>query len=485
MNIEKKINFNFFNYPFFFFRLITTIFALGRNGFFSLVLKLNVLSPKLKLSLKILIYILEKKNLNNFEKFLPKTLSKLGPGFIKLGQALSTRPDIFGLKNTNKLVYLQDRLEPFSTRKAIEIIEKKIGLKLDQVFLNFNESPVAAASVAQVYEATLISGEKVAVKILRPNIEKILLQDFKFFFWISKQIEFFKPSFRRFKLSEMVKIFFQSSINEVDLRLEASSANELKENFHDFKRFKVPKIYWEFTSKEVMVLEFVDGVRIDKIQNNKKINFDLEELTKLASEIFFLQVFRDGFFHADLHPGNIFVDKDGNIIPLDFGIMGRLNNKDRKFLAELLINLLEKNFSAVTKLHNDYGMLSKNVNKELLTQEIRAISIPLLDKPIGQISLANLMGEILSLSRKFEIEIQPKFSLLQKTMVMAEGVARQLNPEANMWELTKPLVKKWIKANYDPFNLIEEWIESNKQIIEKIPEFFHKLNKLIEKILQK
>ena len=485
MNIEKKINFNFFNFPFFYFRLIATIFALGRNGFFSLVLKLNVLSPKSKLFLKFLIYILEKKNLNDFEKLLPKTLAQLGPGFIKLGQALSTRPDIFGLKNTNKLVYLQDRLEPFSTRKAIEIIEEKIGLKLDQVFLNFNESPVAAASVAQVYEATLISGEKVAVKILRPNIEKILLQDFKFFFWISKQIELFKPSFRRFKLSEMVKIFFQSSINEVDLRLEASSANELKENFKDFKRFKVPKIYWEFTSKQVMVLEFVNGVRIDKIQNNKKINFDLEELTKLASEIFFLQVFRDGFFHADLHPGNIFVDKDGKIIPLDFGIMGRLNNKDRKFLADLLINLLEKNFSAVTKLHHDYGMLSKNVNQELLTQEIRAISIPLLDKPIGQISLANLMGEILSLSRKFEIEIQPKFSLLQKTMVMAEGVARQLNPDANMWELTKPLVKKWIKANYDPFNLIEEWIESNKQMIEKIPEFFHKLNKLIEKILQK
>jgi len=485
MDIEKKIISNFYIFPLYYYRFISTIFVLGRNGFFSLILKLNLLPPKTKIFFKVLIYVLEKKKSHDFEKLLPKTLANLGPGFIKLGQALSTRPDIFGLKNTNKLAYLQDRLDPFSTNQAIKIIEEKIGLKLNEIFLNFIKDPIASASVAQVYKATLLSGEKVAVKILRPNIEKILLADFKFFFWISTQIEFFKPSLKRFKLSEMVKVFFQSSINEVDLRLEAASANELKDNFNNFKNFKVPKIYWEYTSKDIMILEYVDGIRIDKIKNNKNINFDLEKLTELASEIFFLQVFRDGFFHADLHPGNIFVDKNGKIIPLDFGIMGRLNNKDRKFLAELLINLLEKKFSAVTKLHYDYGMLSENVNHELLTQEIRAISVPLLDKPIGQISLANLMGEILSLSSKFDIEIQPKFSLLQKTMVMAEGVARQVNPNANMWMLTKPLVKKWITDNHDPFNLIEEWIENNKKIIEKLPEFFHKLNKLIEKILKK
>ncbi len=482
---KTKLKIGFFDYPILFVRFLYTFMILGRNGFFSLMLKLDFWPEKLKLLLKVFIFFVEKKSKRNLEKNFPQILAKLGPGFVKLGQALSTRPDIFGSNVTRKLVFLQDKLHPFPSEIAIKIIENDIGSKLNQIFAKFDHKAIATASVAQVYRGTLLSGEKVAIKVLRPKIEKLLFNDFKFFLCCSRLIEIFFPKIKRFRLPEMVKNFAVSSFNEVDLRLEASSANELNENFLNFDSFKVPKIFWQLTSKNVLTLEYIEGTRIDKIKERRSDKISIKKITKLASEIFFLQVFRDGFFHADLHPGNIFVDKKGVIVAIDFGIMGRLKNKDRKFLAELLINLLDKNFSAVTKLHYDYDMLGPNVHHDLLTQEIRSISTPIIDKPIGQISLANLMGEILSLSNKFDIKIQPKFALLQKTMVMAEGIARELNPNANMWELTKPLVEKWIKENYDPFNLIQDWLQNNKKVVSQIPEFFHKLNKIIEKILKK
>ncbi len=481
MIIEKKLEYNFICHPIFFVRLLSTCIKLGANGFFTLILNSKLHSKNILFFIKILKFIFEKKKIKDANNLLAGTLAELGPGFIKIGQALSTRPDLFGTKITNKLIFLQDSLQPFDTDLAIKIIEKETGLKLYEIFKSFSKTPIASASVAQVHSGILKSGQKVAVKILRPNIESKLFNDFKFFFWLSNQANIFLPSLKKFKLPEMVKVFANTSLNEVDLRLEASSCFELNENFKNYQNYIVPKIFWNYTSKKVLFLEFIDASRIDKINTKQNLDIDIQELTKCASEIFFLQVFRDGFFHADLHPGNVFVKQDGTIVPLDFGIMGRLKNKDRKFLAELLINLLEKKFHNVTLLHAENNMLGPNVSHELLTQEIRAISIPILDKPIGEISLANLLGEILALSRKFDIEIQPKFCLLQKTMVMAEGIARQINPSANMWELTRPLVEKWIKDNYDPFNIIQDWINENKKIIKDLPNLFHKIQNLIEK----
>ncbi len=483
--LDEKLNYKFYEYPFFLIRLIKVFFVLSRSGFFSLLLKLNFFSNRITCLIKLIILVFERKSFNNNNNIsFSQSLISLGPGFIKLGQALSTRPDIFGKEITNKLIYLQDKIIPFSSTLAKKIIENELGLKLNEVFNKFDENPIASASVAQVHRGILKNGEEVAIKILRPDIESKLFFDFKFFYWLSKQIELIAPKLKRFKLSEMVNIFATTSINEIDLRLESSSATELSENFKNFKNYKIPKIYWEYTSKNLMILEYINGIKIDEIAKNKNSKINILQLTKLASEIFFLQVFRDGFFHADLHPGNIIIDNEGRIVPLDFGIMGRLTNKDRKFLAELLMNLLDKNFSSVTKLHSDYNMLGKNVSHELLTHEIRALTIPILDKPIGKISLASLLGEILSLSNKFDIEIQPKFCLLQKTMVMAEGMARQINPKANMWQLTRPLVEKWIEENFDPFNIIEDWIDKNKKIIHNLPELFHKIDKLIEKFLK-
>ncbi len=481
INVKPKL----LEFPTLIFRTLLIFIRLSRGGFLSVLISLNIPSVKFSNFLKIVRFILERRDITNKDEFIVETLAKLGPGFIKFGQALSTRPDLLGTKITKKLINLQDKLEPFSSKLGIEIIENEFGLKISQIFKKFNNEPIAAASVAQVFCGTLISGEKVAIKILRPDIEKKLFSDFKFFYFISYLIESFKPRLRRFKLKEMVTVFAESSLNEIDLRLEASSSYELKANFKNYKKMRVPKVYWDYTTKKVLCIEYIEGFRIDALKKIRKTNIDIDEITKVASEIFFLQVFRDGFFHADLHPGNILIDDKGIIVPLDFGIMGRLSNNDRRFLSELLTNLLDKKFSKVTELHDDYNMIGDNVSRESLTQEIRAISIPLLDKPLGEISLANLMGEILSLSKKFNIEIQPQFCLLQKTMVMAEGIARQLNPKTNMWELTKPLVETWIKENHDPFNIIDEWISKNKKIIEKLPEFFHKIDHLIEKLTKK
>ena len=263
--------------------------------------------------------------------------------------------------------------------------------------------------------------------------------------------------------------------------MEASAATELAENFESYSNFRVPKIYWELTTKNVLVLEYIDGIKIDDTNNLKKYHHDINKIISTAIEVFFLQVFRDGFFHGDMHPGNIFIDEKSNLVPIDFGIMGRLQNNDRQFLALLLTYLLDKQYSKVVQIHAEAGMLGKDVPHDQLAQAIRAISTPILNKPIGEISVAKLMGQVFGLSRTYNIEIQSQFSLLQKTMLMSEGIARQLRPEINIWELSRPLIDKWINETNDPFNIIEEWFNKNKAIILKIPEIINNLDKLLSK----
>ena len=399
---------------------------------------------------------------------------------MKLGQALSTRPDIFGLNITNRLILLQDKLPPFSDKIAIKIIEEETNNKIDMMFKSFEENPIAAASVAQVHKGVLKNGNKVAIKILRPNIEQTLFRDFKLFYGICNILEFFSTNCKRLSLKEIISTFAQSSLDEIDLRLEASNSEQLSENFTNYKFFDTPKIYWEYTTKKILVSEFIEGVRIDQI-SNLKININIEKLTKVASEIFFYQSFRDGFFHGDLHPGNIFVNQSGKIIAVDFGIMGRLNLNDRKFLAKLFNFLLNKQFYEIAKLHEENGMLDKDTDLYKLTQEIRILSTPILNKPIGDISMGNLFGEILSLSRKFNIKIQAKFCLLQKSMIMAEGIARQINPKANIWQTTEPLMNEWINKNMK-YDFIYEKIKEKSFISQELVEIIQKIDKILKKI---
>ena len=407
-------------------------------------------------------------------------LGDIGPGFVKLGQALSTRPDIFGLNITKRLILLQDKLPPFSDNIAIKIIEEETGNKIDTIFKSFEKNPIAAASVAQVHQGVLKNGNKVAIKILRPNIEQTLFKDFKLFYGICNILEFFSTNCKRLSLKEIISTFAQSSHDEIDLRLEASNSEQLSENFSNYKFFNTPKIYWEYTTKKILVSEFIEGVRIDQI-SDLKVKINIEKLTKVASEVFFYQSFRDGFFHGDLHPGNIFVSQSGKIIAVDFGIMGRLNLNDRKFLAKLFNFLLNKQFYEIAKLHEENGMLDKDTDLYKLTQEIRILSTPILNKPIGDISMGNLFGEILSLSRKFNIKIQAKFCLLQKSMIMAEGIARQINPKANIWQTTEPLMNEWINKNMK-YDFIYEKIKEKSFISQELVEIIQKIDKILKKI---
>ena len=481
MHIKRKLKYPLWKIPFFLIKSILIFIQVIRTGILCILIENRYFNKHIQLILKILNFIFGNNNQKDIGKKLSNVLINLGPGYIKFGQALSTRPDILGKKTCDNLKKLQGQLKPFSNSIAKKIIEEENKNLIQESLASFDENPIASASVAQVHTGILKNGKKVAIKILKPNIHKQLFNDFIFFYWITKFLEFFIPSIKRLKLSKNVEVLSEVSLNELDLTLEASAADELAENFKDHKRYKIPKIYWEFTTKNMLVLEFIEGIRIDDLEALETSEHNIKNITEIGTEVFFLQVFRDGFFHGDMHPGNILIDKEGALIPIDFGIMGRLSNKDRQFLALLLTYLLNKNYRKVVEIHDEANMLGKDVSHDHLSQAIRAISTPLLNKPIGEVSLAKLLGQILSLSKKFNIDVQPQFTLLQKTMLMAEGTTRQINPSINMWELSRPLIDKWITDTHDPFKVLEEWFHKNKIALLKIPEIISKIDEILSK----
>lgn len=481
MQIKQRLEYPIWKTPYFCVLGLFVFFKLVRAGTLTFLIDKPFFNKKLNLTLKFLNLLIYSDNKDEIGKKLLRCLINLGPGYIKFGQALSTRPDLVDKKTCEYLKKLQDDMEPFSSSIAKNIIEKENHDSIDNIFSSFNEKPVANASVAQVHTAILKSGETVAIKILKPNIKEKLFKDFIFFYWVSKCLEIAIPSIKRLKLSKNVEVLSEVSLNELDLTLEASAAEELSENFKDNPNYKVPKIYWEFTSKNILVLEYIQGIRIDDINALKKANHNIKKITEIGTEVFFLQVFRDGFFHGDMHPGNILINPKGVLIPIDFGIMGRLSNKDRQFLALLLTYLLNKNYRKVVEIHSEANMLGKDISHDHLAQAIRAICTPILNKPIGEVSLAKLLGQILGLSKEFNIEVQPQFTLLQKTMLMAEGTTRQINPDINMWDLSAPLIDKWINDTHDPFKILEEWFHKNKLALLKIPEIIVQIEKILTK----
>ena len=481
MQIKQRLEYPIWKTPYFCVVGLFVFFKLVRAGTLTLLIDKPFFNKKLNLTLKFLNLLIYSGNKDEIGKKLLRCLINLGPGYIKFGQALSTRPDLVDKKTCEYLKKLQDDMEPFSSSIAKNIIEKENHDSIDNIFSSFNEKPIANASVAQVHTAILKSGETVAIKILKPNIKEKLFKDFIFFYWVSKCLEIAIPSIKRLKLSKNVEVLSEVSLNELDLTLEASAAEELSENFKDNPNYKVPKIYWEFTSKNILILEYIQGIRIDDINALKKANHNIKKITEIGTEVFFLQVFRDGFFHGDMHPGNILINPKGVLIPIDFGIMGRLSNKDRQFLALLLTYLLNKNYRKVVEIHSEANMLGKDISHDHLAQAIRAICTPILNKPIGEVSLAKLLGQILGLSKEFNIEVQPQFTLLQKTMLMAEGTTRQINPDINMWDLSAPLIDKWINDTHDPFKILEEWFHKNKLALLKIPEIIVQIEKILTK----
>jgi ubiquinone biosynthesis protein len=411
---------------------------------------------------------------------LAAALEELGPTFIKLGQALSVRSDLIGDSIADDLSALQDRLPPFPGETARDIIEQELEQPMDALFSSFDDTPVAAASIAQVHFAETLDGDAVAVKVLRPGIEARFRQDIDLFLWLARLVKRIRPSLRRLRPLEVVRTF-EASVNiEMDLRLEAAAASELRENTENDTGFRVPIIDWIRTGRRVMTLERVEGLRIDDVTALRDTGFEPQDILLRSAESFFNQVFRDGFFHADIHPGNMFVMEDGTLCPVDFGIMGRLDRKTRNYLADMLVGFLDRDYKRVAEVHFDAGYVPARKSVGAFTQAIRAIGEPILGKPLHEISLARLLAQLFQVTETFEMEAQPQLLLLQKTMLVAEGVGRTLDPSVNMWTLARPLIEDWVIANRGPEARLRDMVSDTVSTLERLPQLLSRAEAVAE-----
>ncbi len=406
---------------------------------------------------------------------LALALQQAGPSFIKLGQALSTRSDLFGEEMCEDLSHLQDRLTPFSGAEARAAIEAEFGVPMDTLFRDFDDIPVAAASIAQVHFATTVDGREVAVKVLRPAIENAFQRDLALFKWVASLVEKAAPETRRLKPVESVEIMAEAVVMEMDLRFEAAAAEELAENFSNDPTFHVPAVDWPLTGKRVLTTERISGIPLDDREAVLAAGHDPLVVLEYAANAFFNQVFRDGFFHADLHPGNMFVADDGTIIAVDFGIMGRLDIRNRRYLGEMLLGFLTKNFRRVAEVHFEAGWVPAHKSVEAFTQASRAIAEPILDRPQNEISIARLLGLLFQVTKTFEMEAQPQLLLLQKTMLVAEGTARSLAPDANMWFMARPLIEDWVIQNLGPEARIRDIVNDTVETVKRLPRIIDRL----------
>ncbi len=391
---------------------------------------------------------------------LAAALTELGPSHIKFGQFLATRRDIVGEEIAGELSHLQDKLPPFEQELALAEIDAGLGMAHDEAFISFSQ-PIAAASIAQVHKAQ-IPGENggppidVAVKILRPGIEKSFKRDISVYFTAARLIERLYPPMRRMRPVAVVETMSRSMELEMDLRLEAAAISEMAENTANDEGFKVPEVIWTRTSKRILTTRWVDAIPLNRVDEIKKAGIDLDELADNLIRSFLRHAMRDGFFHADMHQGNLFVDNEGTLIAVDMGIMGRLSPKDRKFLAEILHDFIHGNYLHLSKIHFDAGYIPKNQSVETFAQALRAIGEPLLGKQAEDISMARLLGQLLLVTEQFDMHTQPQLILLQKTMVVVEGVARDLNPQLNMWDSAAPVVEEWMRSQLGPEAMLRD-----------------------------
>lgn len=401
---------------------------------------------------------------------LAAAIERLGPTFIKLGQALSTRSDLIGDELADDLAGLRDNLPPFPTYIARNIIESEFKQPISALFSEFNDIPVAAASIAQVHKATTIEGDIVAVKILRPEIEKSFARDLDLFFWIAEIIERRFRGWRRLKPVEVVQTFKESVFFELDLRFEAAAASEMADNLkHHEPGLYVPTVDWNRTSQRVLTMSWVEGIPFSNIEAIRNSGFDPNIILGKAARSLFSQVFKDGFFHADLHPGNLFLDRNGDLVAVDFGIMGRLDLKSRIYIAEILRGFMNGDYKSVADMHFDAGYVPASKSRAAFTQACMAVARPIIGKPLNEISIAALLGQMFQIAAEFEMEVQPQLLLMQKTMMVSEGVGRMLNPNLNMWELATPLIEDWANENFGLKAKLFGAAENAQEIIRKFP----------------
>jgi len=414
-------------------------------------------------------------------------LEDLGPIYVKFGQILSTRRDLLPEDISAELALLQDKVPPFPGHVARRIIEEAYEQKLEDVFLEFNESPLASASVAQVHAAKLKNGKDIIVKVIRPDIEKNIRRDLGLLYFLAEKADHYYSEHRSLRLTGVIAEFEKTIIGELDLMREAANASQLRRNFIEDEKYYVPEVEWDLTRKNVMVMERVSGISVNDIEGLKKAGVDLKWLAEYGVEVFFTQVFRDSFFHADMHPGNIFVDKTESttlprIMVVDFGIMSSLSEFDQRYLAENFLAFLNRDYQRVAKLHVESGWVPEGTRVDEFEFAIRTVCEPLLDRPLREISFGNLLLRLFQTARRFNIEIMPQLVLLQKTIVNVEGVGRQLYPELDLWQTARPQLERWMSERVGLRGLVKGTRENIPHWLDKLPDLPSKTLDLVDRL---
>lgn len=411
-----------------------------------------------------------------------QTLEELGPIFVKFGQAVSTRRDLLPAAISTELVKLQDQVPPFDSEVAVTMLEQAFGAPVDEVFAEFERQPLAAASVAQVHSARLESGEAVVVKILRPGVHGQVKQDLEVLYAIAALAERYWQDGRRLRPVEVVTEFEKTLNRELDLMQEAANAAQLKRNFEGSDQLYVPEIYWDYCRPNVLTMERISGIPIGDIEALKTHGTNIARLAENGVKIFFTQVFKHNFFHADMHPGNIFVDVENpehpRYIAVDFGIVGSLSARDQHYLAANFLAFFNRDYYRVAKLHIDSGWVPADTRVDELEAAVRAVCEPIFDKPLKDISFGLVLLRLFEAARQFRMEVQPQLVLLQKTLLNIEGLGRQLHPELDLWQTAKPFLEDWMKQRTNPKahleQLLRNWPDINEDLL-LLPEVIHRV----------
>ncbi|WP_367608076.1 ubiquinone biosynthesis regulatory protein kinase UbiB [Legionella sp. W05-934-2] len=453
-------------------RLVYINYVFARNGFDQVLVTLPLFRP-----LKFIIYMnpwnwLRRKQLTRGES-IRLSLEELGPIFIKFGQALSTRPDILPSDIASELTKLQDKVPPFSSEQALQIFERSFGKSPYDVFASFDKNALASASMAQVHAATLVTGEDVVVKILRPNMRKVIEKDLAIMHTFAAFLERYLVDSKRLKPKEIVQEFEINLYDELDLQREAANGGQLRRNFHNSPLLYIPEIYWDYTRDNIFVMERIHGIPVTDIAALEMHGVNRKKLAERGVEIFFSQVFRDCFFHADMHPGNIFVSPhhphDPQYICVDFGIVGTLSDEDKRYLAENMYAFFIRDYRRVAELHVESGWVHPDTRISDFESAIRTVCEPIFEKPLKDISFAQVVLKLFQVARRFHMEVQPQLVLLQKTLLAIEGLGRQLYPELDLWATGKPFLEKWIKEQMGPKQLIKQLLQHRAFYVEKLP----------------
>ena len=416
------------------------------------------------------------------ERSLPpvtRAASALGPSYVKFGQVLSTRPDIAGDALARDLRHLQDKLPAFSDAKARAMIEEQLGKPIDALFERL-DPPVAAASIAQVHPAITRDGQKVAVKVLRPNIERGFARDISAFYFVARMLERFRAKSRRLRPTAVVAHFEGVVTREMDLRLEAAAGSEYGDNIRDEKGFRTPRIVWPLSAKRVLTTEWVEGTRMGDMDALRARGLDLPEMALRIVRLFLRCALRDGYFHADMHQGNLKVAPDGAVVAFDFGIMGRIDRKTRRTYAQILYAYINRDYERGAEAHFDAGYVSRKHDKAQFAQALRSIGEPIVGQKASDISMARVLQQLFDVTERFGMETRPELILLQRTMVVVEGVARSLDPDFDMWNAARPVVEDWVRDNLGPKAALKDLTDTATRLTRLRPYLPELADRLIE-----